>query len=338
MEFTGERYVPGIAGLEEIYIEHLSRYVFAGRIAGAKSVLDVGCGCGYGAHHIARVGAHTVVGVDVSIEAIQFAKANYPASNLHFAVMDAYELALGQPFELVTCFEVIEHVEHPGGVLEQIARAVSDHGVLLVSTPNKETYVAGGKAGSNPFHWREYSEGEFRDLLTSYFRCVTIFGQHWSDSIIIKPTVACEVLTGAEAMPLPPANSCRGHDIAIAEPAYFVAACSQDAWPDAGGTPISTMVIHSFDERYLKLKEIAARLEAELDKRARWARGLESEVHKRDSTIRSLQHELKSLRKEFDERGEWAQGLDRKIGEQAHLIQGLKSENAKLKRIAGVRV
>ena len=124
--------------------------------------------------------------------------------------------------------------------------------------------------------------------------------------------------------------------MAIGEPVYFVGVCAQHTPAGAGGAPLSATVIHSFDERYPKIKESTASLEAELDRRARWARGLESEVHKRDSTIRALQDELAKLRQEFDERGEWAQGLDRKIDEQARLIEALTSENQKLRGMAGV--
>ena len=43
-DFTGERYVPGVAG--EIAYEHWHRYAFARRFAAGRRVLDVGCGTG----------------------------------------------------------------------------------------------------------------------------------------------------------------------------------------------------------------------------------------------------------------------------------------------------
>ena len=46
LEFTGERFVPGVRG--EIWIEHWHRYHFAARCVAGKRVLDVACGEGYG--------------------------------------------------------------------------------------------------------------------------------------------------------------------------------------------------------------------------------------------------------------------------------------------------
>ena len=117
MEFTGERYVPGEQGLEELYVEHMSRYVFAGDIAVGRRVLDLGCGCGYGAHYMAIRGASLVVGIDSSEEAVDFAASHYSHPRLRFAVMDACGLSVRQGFDLVTCFEVIEHVSNAPGVL-----------------------------------------------------------------------------------------------------------------------------------------------------------------------------------------------------------------------------
>jgi SAM-dependent methyltransferase len=338
MEFSGERYVPGIEGLEEIYAEHMSRYVFASRMARSKSVLDVGCGCGYGTHHMALAGSATTLGTDISAEAIEFAKANHQVPGLHFAVMDAYHLALGPSFELVTCFEVIEHVEDPERALEQISGAMADRGILLISTPNKENYVAGGEAGSNPFHHREYCEDEFRDLLRSHFRSVTIYGQHWSESMILKPRTAEKVPSNPEALPMPIEKGCRERELAVGDPVYFLAVCAQKPLTKRNSAGLSPAVVHSFNARYPKIKDMATRLKADVDRRAGWARELEAEVRKRDATIRWLQEKLEKLSQEFDERGKWAQGLDKTISEKEHIIRTLRLENEKLKRMAGVRV
>lgn len=338
MDFTGERYVPGVDGLDEIYVEHMSRYVFASRLVRAKRVLDVGCGCGYGTYHLAQAGAAATLGIDISAEAVDFARANYHTVNLRFAVMDARELALRPAFDLVTCFEVIEHVEDPKRVLQQIAGAMADGGILVISTPNKETYVAGGEAGSNPFHYREYNENEFRDLLGSAFRSVTLYGQHWSESMILKPTEPNDALPDTEAVPLPLEKGCRERELAVGYPLYFLALCARKPSPKTARVPALHSVIHSFEARYPKAKANEAQLKAAFDKRAEWARGLEAEVQSRDATIRWLQEKLNKLGQEFDERGQWARGLDKTVREQDNLIKRLRLENERLKRMAGVRV
>jgi 2-polyprenyl-3-methyl-5-hydroxy-6-metoxy-1,4-benzoquinol methylase len=338
MDFTGERYVPDIEGLEEIFAEHMSRYAIAGRMAETRTVLDLGCGCGYGAHHMAIGGARLVVGVDVSPQAIDFARTRYTAPNLRFAVMDAYGLALQNRFDLVTCFEVIEHVEHPEKVLEQIAAVMGDSAVLLISTPNKANYIAGGEAGSNPFHYREYTEAEFRQLLKPYFQSLTMYGQHWSESMIVKPTKAPRVASELAAVAMPPESGCRQREIALGDPVYFMAACTVKPLRKTGSAGPPATIVHSFDARHSKLKEAGIRLKAEFDRRGQWAKGLETELSTRDTTIRWLQQKLDKLVQDFDERGRWAQGLDRTIHEQNHLIKKLEAENEKLKQMAGIRV
>ena len=62
LEFTGERFVPGISG--EIEIEHVHRYLLAAHMSADKDVLDIACGEGYGSHVLAQA-ARSVCGVDI---------------------------------------------------------------------------------------------------------------------------------------------------------------------------------------------------------------------------------------------------------------------------------
>src|SRR5262249_57123529 len=81
-EFTGERVIPGQVDID-LLNEHIARYAFAARLARGKRVLDAGCGAGYGSAELARW-AQSVTGVDVSCEAIDFARENYPLPNVRF--------------------------------------------------------------------------------------------------------------------------------------------------------------------------------------------------------------------------------------------------------------
>src|ERR1700742_1669756 len=81
-EFTGERIIPGGVDID-LLNEPLARYAFASRLARGKRVLDAGCGAGYGSAELAHA-AQTVVGIDVSPEALAFARANYRLPNLTF--------------------------------------------------------------------------------------------------------------------------------------------------------------------------------------------------------------------------------------------------------------
>ena len=76
---------PGIVAL------HLKRYEFARPYCVGKHVLDAGCGVGYGSAFLGEA-ARSVVGVDVSGEAIDYARARYGGRNVEFDVGDLQRL------------------------------------------------------------------------------------------------------------------------------------------------------------------------------------------------------------------------------------------------------
>ena len=80
MKFTGERFILGQA-VGDITIEHMQRYKSIISIIKDKKVLDAACGEGYGSNILAQY-ATSVVGIDVSNEAVQYAQEHYEKENL----------------------------------------------------------------------------------------------------------------------------------------------------------------------------------------------------------------------------------------------------------------
>src|SRR5262249_21660776 len=139
-EFTGERVVPGHVN-DDLWAEHLSRYAFAARFAAHSRALDLGCGTGYGAHELART-ARAVFGIDPAPEAIGYANRNFASVNSTFFQASALALPFSSGvFDLVTAFEVIEHLTDWRRLLSEARRVLSPAGVFLVSTPNKLYYA-----------------------------------------------------------------------------------------------------------------------------------------------------------------------------------------------------
>ncbi len=170
-----------------LYAGHRARYGFAAPAAAGRRVLDVGCGEGYGAAELAGR-ASAVVAVDYSPAAIAHAREKYQVPNLTFEVMDALELENGRftEFDLVTCFEVIEHLEDQDRAFDELARLLAPRGLLLISSPNRDRYVPG-----NPHHRHEFTRTELQGALEARFAAVQIISQHvMLASVISRPSAA----------------------------------------------------------------------------------------------------------------------------------------------------
>ena len=153
---------------------HEKRYRFAAPYCAGKRVLDAGCGVGYGSALLAET-AGEVVGVDLSEEAIAYARTRYAMPNVEFRVEDLLAPRLGDAsFDVVCSLETLEHLTDRNVFLRQIARVLRDDGLFVVSTPRVDVTT---EKPDNPFHCVEYSRADFDALLRRRFRDVELFGE-----------------------------------------------------------------------------------------------------------------------------------------------------------------
>jgi len=177
LKFTGERLVPDISP-PQLEAEHRARYEMARDYIAGGRVLDLGCGTGYGSGILLEK-AMEVVGIDLSDEAIEYANEKYKSQGLEFLAGDVTNLQFeNDSFDAVVCFEVVEHIENAGTLLDEVSRVIKDEGLFIVSTPNGAVIVS---SRPNPYHFREYNVGEFTKLLESRFPPerwkIELFGQ-----------------------------------------------------------------------------------------------------------------------------------------------------------------
>lgn len=160
-----------------IYLMHVAAYRFAEPHVRGKRVLDYGCGTGYGAAHLAEV-AERVVAVDVSQEAIDYAREHWSRERLTFQRIDP-DAGLPFPdgsFDTVMSNQVIEHVPDPARYLAEIRRVLVPGGTLVVATPDRSTRLFPGQRPWSRWHLTEFSSGELQRLLEAQFVDVEMFG------------------------------------------------------------------------------------------------------------------------------------------------------------------
>lgn len=176
-QFTGER--PGWGeNFDYDKARHLAAYLYAAALGPGKSVLDAGCGEGFGTQMLADV-AERVVGLDYSHEAIEFCRQAWQKPNLTFLRADLTKPEkISGTFDLVLNFQVLEHIEDEVPFLEALRARLAAGGTLLLTTPNRLRSFS-----ENPYHVREYTAPELRALLEKVFGNVTLRGMHGNEEV-----------------------------------------------------------------------------------------------------------------------------------------------------------
>lgn len=121
-------------------------------------VLDVGCAAGYFLR-VAQEHGHDVHGVELSEPIAKEAIAALGEDRVFHGFLDDCVAARGwedHSFDLVTIWDVIEHVPEPQGLLDSIRRMIKPGGKLLLETQN----VASKFAARMGKTWHHYKHDE----------------------------------------------------------------------------------------------------------------------------------------------------------------------------------
>ncbi len=184
LTFTGERFLPECAG--EMVYEHWHRYLIAQNHVSGCRVLDVASGEGYGSHLLAQRAA-SVVGVDLSSDAVAHAATRYQMSNLRYVAASC--LNVPEPdasFDVIVSFETIEHIAEHEAFLREVDRLLAPGGLFVISSPNRPEYS--DRTGyKNEFHVKELDRDELRALLDKHFTSQKWFAQRAAFHSMVWP-------------------------------------------------------------------------------------------------------------------------------------------------------
>lgn len=157
-----------------LFLMHLRAYEEAAQRSQGLNVLDFGCNNGYGTNLIAGWAA-SVFGCDVSETALADARRRFPT--IEFCRIDGFSLPFADDqFDLITSFQVIEHIADTASYLAEIKRVLRPGGTALLTTPNAAIRLDPGMRPWNRFHVREYRARELHQVLQGAFVRVDIRG------------------------------------------------------------------------------------------------------------------------------------------------------------------
>jgi ubiquinone/menaquinone biosynthesis C-methylase UbiE len=162
--FLDERLVPELESGTVQYCDHIRRYLFAQQHVYGKRVLDIACGTGYGSDILRRGGAHQVVSMDISTEALHYAAARWRSGWI--AQADAQHIPLPTTsLDVIVTLETLEHLPDPRAYLAEAKRILSTGGCLILSVPNRLKSSPGSETPHSPYHTFEPTRQELLTLL-----------------------------------------------------------------------------------------------------------------------------------------------------------------------------
>lgn len=115
------------------------------------NLLDIGCGMGFFLEHASKF--FDIYGSDISEYGINEAKNRVP--NIGLCIGDVQQIGIKtNSFDIITCFDVVEHLKTPEEAFKECYRILKDTGLLIVTTPNMSSFGCSYKK-ENWFAYRD---------------------------------------------------------------------------------------------------------------------------------------------------------------------------------------
>jgi 2-polyprenyl-3-methyl-5-hydroxy-6-metoxy-1,4-benzoquinol methylase len=139
------------------YAGDKNEYYSAARLTAGRKILDVGCGLGRFAPHAA---AHEFVGLELSDSLAGLARQS--GLDVRAESVGEHALHRGGYYDVVTAFQVLEHVPQPEQFLVELARCAKNGGRIFVSVPSDDGFV--GTAEDHALNMPPHHQTRWSDL------------------------------------------------------------------------------------------------------------------------------------------------------------------------------
>jgi SAM-dependent methyltransferase len=100
---------------------------------GKTKFLEIGCGTGSFIRQIVENEKLQITGSEIYLKGLLYAKKNIP--NVHFIQFDVTQGVVGEEFDLIVAFDVIEHIENDVAALSNLNKMLAKGGSLILSVP-----------------------------------------------------------------------------------------------------------------------------------------------------------------------------------------------------------
>ena len=114
-----------------MYDDFVSRFLVGRR----GRLLDVGCGLGFFVKRVAEVPGWDAHGYEISPQAVAFARERLGLANVFCGKVESSGFPSGS-FDVITLWDVIEHIPDPDPLLSYLGSLLRDDGMLCLHTPN----------------------------------------------------------------------------------------------------------------------------------------------------------------------------------------------------------
>ena len=140
-------------------------------------LLEVGCGVGRGVEVLLKK-CKSYTAIDKNETVLGSLQKQFPELTFISASVPPFHGLETSSFDcLVTC-QVIEHVEDDRLFMEEVHRVLKPGGIAVITTPNIKMTLT-----RNPWHVREYTKEELKELVKRKFSDVQLLGVYGDEKV-----------------------------------------------------------------------------------------------------------------------------------------------------------
>ncbi len=103
---------------------------------GKTKYLEIGCATGEFIRHIVENDKLEITGSEIYLKALVHAQKNFP--NVTFIQYDITKGVIGEEFDLIAAFDVIEHIENDTAAISNINKMLARNGYLIITVPQHQ--------------------------------------------------------------------------------------------------------------------------------------------------------------------------------------------------------